>query len=73
MANNKITGMRGLEDLPLLEILHMRGNQVKQLGKELDLPSLKYLNMRENAFESVESFKCLAGLKELKDFNVMDN
>lgn len=80
LANNKITSLKGLADLPALKKLHVRGNLIAGFGEPgdlPDLPALTYLNMRENKIDKdgPEIDKCseiekLASLKSLCKLNM---
>lgn len=71
LADNKITSISGLKELPSLKKLHLRKNELAELPGIPNLPSLEYLNLRETKLEKLEEVKGLKSMTALKDLNLL--
>lgn len=71
-AENEVTSLIGLEELPSLTTLHLRKNKVEKVEEEglPDLAALTYLNLRENPIGTVADVGRLKVFPKLSKLHV---
>mmetsp|Transcript_32815 Transcript_32815/g.23725 ORF Transcript_32815/g.23725 Transcript_32815/m.23725 type:complete len:161 (+) Transcript_32815:556-1038(+) len=71
LAENEITQINHLLNLPSLKKLNLRANKVESLKDGLpELPSLEYLNLRENALAEAKELTQLCSFSKLNYLNM---
>ena len=70
LAQNNITSISEMADLPALKTLNLSKNDIAELVKIPQLPCLELLNFKESKIEKLADIKNLVILTNLKDLNV---
>lgn len=70
MAQNNITSISEMANLPALKNLNLSKNDITELAKIPLLPSLEVLNFKESKLEKLADIKNLEILTKLSDLNV---
>jgi Leucine-rich repeat (LRR) protein len=71
LADNAISSLEGVGNLPNLQRLHLRKNKLTELNKFPDLPNLEYLNLRENLIAKIDVLKGIS--LKVKVLNLLAN